>query len=96
MLTFLYLPGSTHSVPGTFFEVFMNKLIGLGLGLAVGLAIGVIVSMLVAPSSGDELKRNLRRGYDETLDEARRASEQRRLELEAELKRRRGHGLTLP
>ncbi len=74
----------------------MNKLIGLGLGLAVGLAIGVVASMLVAPSSGEELKRSLRRGYGETLEEARRASEQRRLELESELKRKRGHGLTLP
>jgi gas vesicle protein len=74
----------------------MNKLISLGIGLAVGVAIGVVTAVLVAPSSGAEFKGNLRRGYDETFEEARRTSQQRKLELEAELKRKRGRGLTLP
>jgi len=32
----------------------------------------------------------LKRGFAETMEEARKASEQRRLELEADLQRRRG------
>lgn len=63
----------------------MNKLIGLGIGLAVGAVIGVAVVALFAPISGKALRREIKRGYDDTMEEARIASETKQRELEAEL-----------
>jgi gas vesicle protein len=70
----------------------MRKLLSFGLGIAIGAVLGGTLMILIAPSSGDEFKRNLKLGYEETLEEARQASVQRRLELEAKLARMRGQG----
>jgi hypothetical protein len=40
---------------------------------------------LLSPITGDEAIRRLKRGYQEALDEAHRASEKHKAELEAEL-----------
>lgn len=68
----------------------MRKLVSFGLGLAIGAALGATMMILYAPVSGDQFKRNLKTGWQEAMDEARTAAEQRRLELEAELARKRG------
>lgn len=67
----------------------MSKLLGLIIGFVVGAAIGATLVVLFAPVSGDQLVRNLKTGYAETMQEARMVSANRRAELEAELKRRR-------
>lgn len=67
----------------------MSKLLGLIIGFVVGAAIGATLVVLFAPVSGDQLVRNLKAGYAETMQEARMVSANRRAELEAELKRRR-------
>lgn len=67
----------------------MNKLISLAIGLGIGAALGAAVVLLFAPASGETLIKSLKASYDETLEEARSASERRRKELEAELKTRR-------
>ncbi len=64
----------------------MGKILGLVIGLALGAAVGAAVVMLVSPATGDKLIANIKRGYRETLDDARIASEQRRAALEAELR----------
>lgn len=64
----------------------MGKLLGLALGLAFGAAVGAVVVMLVSPATGDKLIANIKRGYRETLEDARLASERRRAELETELR----------
>lgn len=68
----------------------MNKLISLAIGFVVGAAIGSALVLVFAPVSGSTLKRRLRAGYEETLEEARTAAEVRRKELEAELAARSG------
>jgi len=68
----------------------MRKLLSLGLGFGIGALLGVAIVMLFAPTTGEQMVQNLKRGWDETLEEARKASEQRRRELEADLARRRG------
>jgi hypothetical protein len=68
----------------------MRKLLSLALGLAVGAAVAGTLVVLFTPASGDDVKHNLKRGWDETMDEAHRASEERRLQLESELARKRG------
>lgn len=67
----------------------MSKLLGLMVGLGAGALLGAALVMLFAPATGERLQRNLRRGVDETLAEAREISRKRRAELEAELAGRR-------
>jgi gas vesicle protein len=68
----------------------MNKLISWGIGLLFGAVIGATLVVLFAPVSGKALIEGVKEGYEETLEEARQASEQRRIQLEAELARRQG------
>lgn len=65
----------------------MRKLLSLMMGVGIGGAVGAVIVMLFAPTSGDQFIKNLKRGWAETMDEARAAREQRRQELEAELAR---------
>jgi gas vesicle protein len=72
----------------------VKKLLSFALGLGLGATVGMSLMVLFAPTSGDELVTRLKEGWQETLAEARRASELRRAELEAELAQMRGQ--TLP
>ncbi|MBI5667498.1 MAG: YtxH domain-containing protein [Chloroflexi bacterium] len=72
----------------------MKKLLSFTLGIGLGAMVGVSVVILLAPMPGSELVARLKQGWEETMDEARRASELRRAELEAELAQMRGK--TLP
>jgi gas vesicle protein len=63
-----------------------NWLIGVGMGALVGI-IGVL---WFAPLSGRRLRAAVRRHYQNALEQARQAGEQRRAELEAELARAQG------
>jgi gas vesicle protein len=67
----------------------MWKLFSFALGLLLGAAVGAALVMLFAPTSGNQLAADIKRSYDDTMDEARQAAENRRRELEAELARRR-------
>jgi gas vesicle protein len=62
----------------------MNKALSLAAGFAFGALIGATLVVLFAPVSGSEMVRRVKAGYEETREEARRASEQRRAELEAQ------------
>jgi gas vesicle protein len=63
----------------------MTRLLSWLIGLAIGAALGATLVYLFAPASGEQIKARIKRGWDETMDEARNASQQRRRELEAEL-----------
>ena len=63
----------------------MRKLLSLILGGLLGGAVGAGLVTLFAPSSGKEFVAQLKQGYAEALEAARKASEERRRELEAEL-----------
>jgi gas vesicle protein len=67
----------------------MRKLMILILGLVIGAALGAALVALLAPA-GDELMTNLKRGFAESMEEARKASDERRTELETELAHVRG------
>ncbi len=74
----------------------MRRLLSLIVGMGLGAAVGAAIVMLFAPTTGEQWVTALKRGWRETMDEARKASQQRRLELEAELARMRGdvrHGV---
>lgn len=63
-----------------------NWLIGVG----IGALIGVIGVLWYAPLTGRRLRAAMRQQYRDALEEARQAGEDRRAELEAELKRAQG------
>lgn len=63
----------------------MRKILGLLVGFGAGAALGAVLVMLFAPASGEEIVNRLKAGYRETLAEARKASDQRRAQLEAQL-----------
>jgi gas vesicle protein len=63
----------------------MRILLSWMIGLTLGAALGATLVLLFAPTSGEQLVNRLKTGWEETMAEARQASEQRRRELEAEL-----------
>ncbi len=63
----------------------MRKLLSLMIGFGVGAGVGAALVMLFAPAAGEKVIAELKRGWSETLAEARLASQQRRAELEAKL-----------
>lgn len=63
----------------------MRTLLSWIIGLTLGAALGATLVLLFAPTSGEKLINRLKAGWEETIAEARLASEQRRRELEAEL-----------
>jgi gas vesicle protein len=63
----------------------MRKLFSLMIGFGLGALIGAALVMLLAPQSGDQLVAKLKQGWEETMAEARKASQERRIELQAEL-----------
>ncbi len=63
----------------------MRKLFSLLIGFGIGAGIGAVLVMLLVPQSGDQFIASLKRGWEETLAEARTASQKRRIELQAEL-----------
>lgn len=54
-------------------------------GMLLGLALGWAVGSLFAPRSGQEMQQEVRRRIELVIDEGRRAAEERRAELDAEL-----------
>jgi gas vesicle protein len=63
----------------------MMRLVSWLIGFSLGAAVGAVAVMLLAPMSSSEVRQRLRAGYEETMEAARLASEQRRRELETEL-----------
>ncbi len=62
----------------------MRKLLSLLLGLGIGAAVGALVIMLLPPAEEPFVAR-LKRGWAETMEEARQASARKRAALEAQL-----------
>lgn len=65
----------------------MKKVMGFIVGALCGAAVGAAVALIFAPENGEELRRNVQNKWNEVLDEARRAQEETRRELEEEFGR---------
>jgi gas vesicle protein len=63
----------------------MRRLVGFIAGAMCGSIVGAVAALLLAPSSGMELRQNVRVRFDEMLAEGRQAAADRRTELEAQL-----------
>ncbi len=64
----------------------MKTVISWIIGAALGATAAALLVALFSPVSGQDLMRRLKTGYREALQEARKASQERRAELEAQLK----------
>ncbi len=63
----------------------MQRAISFLAGMMCGAVVGAVSALLLAPSSGLELREDVRGRVDEVLAEGRQAAEERRAELEAQL-----------
>jgi gas vesicle protein len=61
------------------------KAVNFTLGLLLGTAVGYTVTLLFVPRSGVETQELLRQQIEIVLDEGRRAAEEKREQLEAQL-----------
>ncbi len=65
----------------------MRKLFSFLVGIGLGASVAALAVLLFSPVSGTEIKARLAAGYQDAMQEARLAAENRRRELEAELAR---------
>ncbi len=63
----------------------MNRIVLWIVGLLFGALVGALIVAMFAPATGAEFRKRLSEGYRDTLDEARRVSQQRQRELEGQL-----------
>lgn len=62
----------------------MRKLVGFVAGAMCGAIVGAVAALLLAPSSGIELRQNVRARAGNVLSEGRQAAASRRADLEAQ------------
>ncbi|MCU0498102.1 MAG: hypothetical protein MUF87_12190 [Anaerolineae bacterium] len=63
----------------------MRKLLSWLIGFSLGAALAALLVMIFFPETGEEVRRRIRQGYEETMAAAQVASLKRRAELEARL-----------
>lgn len=63
----------------------VNNFVGFLAGIAAGTLVGVSLALLFAPSSGEEMRQQLRERAEYVRDEVQRARDERRAELEQQL-----------
>ncbi len=63
----------------------MNKILNFLVGLLVGALFGGVVALLLAPSSGQDIRRQIGERVQYVQDEVKRASSERRADLERQL-----------
>lgn len=67
-----------------------GKIVNFLLGIITGAIIGAVVVSMVTPKSGKEVRGDLRNGFDEIKLDYELGKQQKRDDLEAEIKRRWG------
>ena len=64
----------------------MRKILAFVAGAMCGAIVGAVAALMLAPASGDEMRSETRKRFDEIMDEGRRAAAERRAELELQLR----------
>ena len=62
----------------------MGKVMGFMAGAVCGLLVGAGTALLFTPASGEELIRDAEERWQQTLNDARQARDEKRLELETQ------------
>jgi len=68
----------------------MNRFMAFAAGAVCGAVVGAVVALLLTPMSGAELQEQARARFEEIAEEGRKAAEQRRAELERQLRQLQG------
>jgi len=68
----------------------MNRFMAFAAGALCGALVGALVALLLTPMSGAEMQEQARTRFDEIVEEGRKAAEQRRAELERQLRQLQG------
>lgn len=68
----------------------MRKFLSLLVGMSIGGVIGALLAAFFSPITADELRASLQSHYQRALAAGRKASAERRAELEEELRELRG------
>lgn len=63
----------------------MSRVFAFLTGAIMGAAVGAAVALLLTPASGDELQEQTRDWFETLWSDARRAADDKRLELEQQL-----------
>jgi len=63
----------------------MRRVMFFVIGILCGVTVGAAAALLLSPASGDTMRRDARRRFDELMRDAQQAAEARRVELETEL-----------
>lgn len=63
----------------------MRKLFSFLLGFLLGALVGAAIAILLAPEAGDEMRRRAKVRVDQIVEEGKRARDERKAELEAQL-----------
>ena len=74
----------------------MRRFFSFVLGTATGALIGATLAILMTPSSGEDLRSELRGRAQRFRDELQAAADQRRLELEHQLEMMKHPGAEIP
>ena len=65
----------------------MRKLMGFIVGAICGAAVGAVLALIFTPASGEKLRQDVKDKWNEVLEEARKAQEETKRELEEEFGR---------
>ena len=68
----------------------MNRILAFTAGALCGALVGALVALLLTPMSGAELQEQARTRFEEIVEEGRKAADQRRAELERQLRQLQG------
>ena len=68
----------------------MNRILAFTAGALCGALVGALVALLLTPMSGAELQEQARTRFEEVVEEGRKAADQRRAELERQLRQLQG------
>jgi gas vesicle protein len=64
----------------------MRKMLAFVAGAMCGAIVGSVAALLLAPMSGGEMRQQARQRFEEIVAEGRKAAEERRAELERQLR----------
>jgi gas vesicle protein len=71
----------------------MSKITSFLSGALLGVAVGAITALLLTPLSGEELQEQARDQWDTMWEDARRAADEKRAQLEEELAKLKKEGV---
>ncbi|HEY4691514.1 MAG TPA: YtxH domain-containing protein [Anaerolineae bacterium] len=64
----------------------MRKILAFAAGAMCGAIVGAVAALLLAPMSGGEIQEQARKRFEAIVTEGRKAAEERRAELEKQLR----------